>query len=483
MLSERGCEMNYIPTIGLEIHSQLATKTKIFCGCSTEFGGEPNSHGCPVCLGMPGVLPVLNKQAIELAMRLGLRTNGKIQERSYFARKNYFYPDLPKGYQISMFEFPLIKGGHFDIELQYGTKTIRINRIHLEEDAGKLIHEEEHTESYFDVNRCGVPLIEIVTEPDFETMDEISHFLNRLKDILIFSGVSNGNMEQGNIRVDANISIRPLGTTTLGTRTEIKNMNSFVNVVAAVSHEIERQTDILENGGRIKQETLLYDSVNDIVLPMRSKEEAHDYRYFPEPDLVPIIIDEKWIENVRKNLPELREEMRTRFETEYNIPVYDAEVLTTLPSLAGYYEDVVKAGADPKKASNWIMGEVLRILSELQTNIDDFIITPSMLASLIGMVEKGKISGSMAKTVFDEMAVTGTGPEKIVEQKGLGQISGKDALIGFAKEVLDANPNEVARYKSGKKQLLGFFVGQAMKLSKGKGNPAELNSIFEDLLK
>jgi aspartyl-tRNA(Asn)/glutamyl-tRNA(Gln) amidotransferase subunit B len=468
--------------MGLEIHSQLATKTKIFCGCSTEFGGEPNTHSCPVCLGMPGVLPVLNRQVIELAMRLALRTGGEIKHRSYFARKNYFYPDLPKGYQISMFEFPLIKGGHLNVETTAGVKKIRINRIHLEEDAGKLIHEEGHFESYFDVNRCGVPLIEIVTEPDFETMDEISFFLNNLKEILIFSGVSNGNMEQGNIRVDANISVRPVGTTELGTRTEIKNMNSFVNVVAAVTTEISRQIDILDGGGRIHQETLLYDSVKDVVIPMRSKEEAHDYRYFPEPDLVPIIVDEDWIERIRASLPELRDEMRERFIIDYGIPAYDAEIMTTSPAIAAYFEDTIKLGADPKKASNWIMGEVLRILSEIQTDITNFRVTPQNLVSLIALVDKKTISGTMAKTVFDEMSQTGEEPLKIVEHRGLVQISDKNSLKEIASQIISESPKEVEKYKAGKTQLLGFFVGQAMKLSKGKANPGELNTIFEDLL-
>lgn len=474
--------MKYIPTIGLEIHSQLATSTKIFCGCSTKFGGEPNTHSCPVCLGMPGVLPVLNRHVVELAMRLALLIDGKIQKRSNFARKNYFYPDLPKGYQISMFEFPLIRGGHLDIETPNGGKKIQINRIHLEEDAGKLIHEEGHIKSYFDVNRCGVPLVEIVTEPDFETTDEISRFLNKLKEILVFSGVSKGNMEQGNIRVDTNISVRPEGQKELGTRTEIKNMNSFVNVVSAVTHEIDRQIDILESGGSIIQETLLYDAVHNTISTMRTKEDAHDYRYFSEPDLVPVIIDDEWIEKVKNELPELREEMLARFERKYHIPAYDAEILTASPSTAAYYEEVVDSGADPKKASNWVMGEVSRILNETKIEIDEFIVKPSMLASLLKIINKGTISGSIGKTVFDEMAVTGNDPEKIVEQKGLTQISDKGELEKIAREVIESYPDEVAKFKSGKKQILGFFVGQVMKMTQGKANPKEINAIFQELL-
>ena len=474
--------MKYIPAVGLEIHSQLASRTKIFCGCTTEFGGEPNTHSCPVCLGMPGVLPVLNRSVVELAMRLAIRIGGEIQKRSYFARKNYFYPDLPKGYQISMYEFPLIRGGSIELETPSGTKTIEINRIHLEEDAGKLIHEEVNAESYFDVNRCGVPLIEIVTEPDFKTTEEISPFLSKLKDILIFSGVSNGNMEQGNIRVDANTSVRPEGQKELGTRTEIKNMNSFANVISAISREIERQIDILESGGNIIQETLLFDAIHDTLSSMRSKEEAHDYRYFPEPDLVPLIVDEKWIEKVKNELPESREEILTRFEHNYNIPPYDNEILTTSPAIAAYYEEVVNSGADPKKASNWVMGEVLRILNETRIEIEEFKVKPSMLASLLNIIDRGTISNSIGKTVFDEMAATGDDPGNIIEQKSLTQISDKGELEKIAREVIQSYPAEVAKYKSGKKQLLSFFVGQVMKITKGKANPKEVNAIFQEFL-
>ena len=474
--------MRYIPTIGLEIHSQLATNTKIFCGCSTEFGSAPNTHSCPVCLALPGVLPVLNRQAIELAMRLALRVNGEIQKKSYFARKNYFYPDLPKGYQISMYEYPLIRGGHIDVETPTGGKTIRLNRIHLEEDAGKLIHEEGRFESYFDVNRCGVPLVEIVTEPDFESVDEISQFLNKLKEILIFSGVSRGNMEQGNIRVDVNTSVRPEGSSELGTRTEIKNMNSFANVVSAISHEIDRQIDLLESGGQIIQETLLYDPVQDTVSAMRSKEDAHDYRYFPEPDLVPVIVEDDWVERVKEKLPELREEILARFKHLYHLPEYDAKILCTSPAIAWYYEEVVASGAEPKKASNWIMGEVLRILNETQTDIKEFKVKPSMLASLLTIIDEGTISGSMGKTVFDEMAFTGNDPETVIKQKGLTQISDKSELEKYAREVIESNPEEAKKFKSGKKQLLGFFVGQVMKMTKGKANPREVNAIIQELL-
>ena len=474
--------MNYIPSIGLEIHSQLATKTKIFCGCSTEFGSEPNTHCCPVCLGMPGVLPVLNRRVIELAVRMALLTGGEIQKTSYFARKNYFYPDLPKGYQISMFEFPLIRGGQVDIETDNGGKTIHINRIHLEEDAGKLIHVESHSESYFDVNRCGVPLIEIVTEPDLETPDEISRFLNILKELLIFSGASRGNMEQGNIRVDANISIRPEGQKELGTRTEIKNMNSFVNAVNATKHEINRQIEIVESGGKVIQETLLYDAVHGEIASMRSKEEAHDYRYFPEPDLVPVFVEEEWINLIKKDLPELRSDMLARFESEYGIPSYDVDILTTSPDIAAYYEDVIHAGADPKKASNWVMGEVLRVLNEKQIDISDFSVKPKMLAYLLEMVDKGAISGSMAKTVFDEMESTGKTADIIVQEKELTQISDKSELQQTALRVIEKHPDEAAKYKSGKTQLLGFFVGQVMKATRGKANPKEVNTIIRELL-
>ncbi len=474
--------MRYIPTFGLEIHSQLATKTKIFCGCSTEFGNDSNSQSCEVCLGMPGVLPVLNRRAVELAVRMALYTGGEVQKRSSFARKNYFYPDLPKGYQISMFEQPLIRGGKVVLDTSRGPKTIRLNRIHLEEDAGKLIHVEGGAESFFDANRCGVPLIEIVTEPDFETEEEVSLFLNILKEMLIFAHASNGNMEQGNIRVDTNISIRPEGQTELGTRTEIKNMNSFVNVAAAIRLEIDRQTDILERGGKIVQETLLYDAVKNTVSAMRSKEEAHDYRYFPEPDLVPVVMDDEWIARIRAELPELRPVMRARFEREYGIPEYDADILTATPDIAAYYEDTIRAGADPKKASNWIMGEVMRILNDTQTDIRDFKTGPAMLAALLGMVADGVVSGSMAKTVFDEMAATGKDPNVIVEEKGLRQISDSGALRDAARAVVEANPSEVERYRAGKVQLIGFFVGEVMKATKGKANPKEVNAILREFL-
>jgi aspartyl-tRNA(Asn)/glutamyl-tRNA(Gln) amidotransferase subunit B len=474
--------MTYLPTVGLEIHSQLATDTKIFCGCSTRFGNDPNTQSCQVCLGMPGVLPVLNRRAVELAIRMALYTGGEVQRVSFFARKNYFYPDLPKGYQISMFERPLIRGGRVVLDTSQGPKTIRLNRIHLEEDAGKLVHMEGRTESCFDANRCGVPLIEIVTEPDFETLEEVTLFLNTLKETLIFAHASPGNMEEGNIRVDTNISIRPEGRKELGTRTEIKNMNSFLNVIAAIKLEVERQTAILDRGGNVVLETLLYDPEQNTVSAMRSKEEAHDYRYFPEPDLVPVVVDDDWIARIRAELPELRADMRARFERSFGIPPYDAEILTATPDIAAYYEDVIRAGADPKKASNWIMGEVLRILNETRTDIRDFRATPSMLASLLGMVGRGVISGSMAKTVFDEMAATGKDPGAIVEVKGLGQISDAGPLREAAERVINANPAEVARYRAGKTQLLGFFVGEVMKATKGKANPGEVNAILREML-
>lgn len=474
--------MRYITTIGLEIHSQLATDTKIFCGCSTGFGAESNTHTCPVCLGMPGVLPVLNRRAVELAIRMALHTGGEVQPRSYFARKNYFYPDLPKGYQISMYEFPLIRGGGMTLSTSRGEKTIRINRIHLEEDAGKLIHGEGRADSLFDANRCGVPLIEIVTEPDFETVEEVTLFLTRLKEMLVFSRASHCNMEQGNLRADVNISIRPEGQKELGTRTEIKNMNSFASVAAAIRHEVERQIELVERGGTVVQETLLYDPDNDTVAAMRSKEEAHDYRYFPEPDLVPVVVDEEWIGRIRAELPELREDMRVRFERDYGLPAYDAEILTATPETAAWYEEVIAAGADPKKASNWVMGEVLRLLNETGTEFNALKVKPDMLASLLKLVGEGIISGSMAKAVFDEMAAFGKAPEVIVEEKGLRQISDTGELRGIAAKVVEDHPDEAAKYRAGKTQLMGFFVGEIMKATKGKANPKEVNTIMRELL-
>ena len=474
--------MKYIPTMGLEVHSQLATDTKIFCGCPTKFGGDPNSHSCPVCLGMPGVLPVLNERAIELAIRMALLTNGAPQKRSYFARKNYFYPDLPKGYQISMFEFPVIQGGTVELDTKLGPKTIRLNRIHLEEDAGKLIHSEGRAESYFDVNRCGVPLIEIVTEPDFDTLEEVQLFLEMLRDMLVFSGASRGNMFQGNIRVDANISIRPEGTTELGTRTEIKNMNSFENAVAAIQVEIDRQIDVVSNGGRIVQETLLYDADKKRLSSMRSKEEAHDYRYFPEPDLVPVVIDDEMVARIKAALPEMRGELRGRFERDYSIPAYDADIISSSPQIARYYEAVVAGGADAKKASNWVMGEVMRVLNEEQIDISEFKVTPEKLASLLALIEKGTISGSIAKTVFEEMLVSDSDPDAIVKDKGLVQISDKGELEIIVADVIASNTNEVEKFRAGNPKLMAFFVGQVMKATRGKANPREVNEILKEQL-
>ncbi len=474
--------MKYVPTIGLEIHAQLATDSKIFCGCSTEFGSEPNTHSCPVCLGMPGSLPVLNKRVVELAVRMALLTGGEVQPRSLFARKNYFYPDLPKGYQISMYEFPLIKGGSVPVSVPGGEKRIRLNRIHLEEDAGKLIHDPQRDESLFDVNRCGVPLIEIVTEPDFETIDEMSQFLAILREMLVFSGASHGNMYKGNIRVDANISIRPEGSPTLGTRTEIKNMNSFVNVVNAVRKEIARQKELVAAGGAVVLETLLYDADTDTLASMRSKEEAHDYRYFPEPDLVPVVVTREWLDRIRAELSELRHVMRERFVEAYGITHYDADVLTGTPALARYFEDVVRAGADPKKAANWIMGEILRVMNERQCDIGDLPISPEHLAGLLRMVDEGAISGSIAKSVFEEMLAVGGDPRTIVAERGLTQISDTGELTAIARGIVEAHPDEAAKYREGKTKLMGFFVGQLMKETQGKANPQEANAIFKDLL-
>jgi aspartyl-tRNA(Asn)/glutamyl-tRNA(Gln) amidotransferase subunit B len=431
---------------------------------------------------MPGVLPVLNRRAIELAMRMALRTGGEIQEYSLFARKNYFYPDLPKGYQISMYEYPLIKGGFIEVDTDNGKRNIRLNRIHLEEDAGKLIHVEGDTESYFDVNRCGVPLIEIVTEPDFETLDEVSQFLTKLREMIVFSDVSIGDMSHGNLRVDANISIRPVGQKELGIRTEIKNMNSFVNAIAAMGAEIDRQTALVEDGGTVMQETLLYDADRGTLSSMRSKEEAHDYRYFPEPDLVPVMVDEKWVEKVRSELPELRDEKKTRFVSDYGLPEYDADILTVSPEMSRYFEETVAAGADSKAASNWIMGEVMRKLNETQSTLEEFKISSANLAKLLSLIDNNTISGSIAKTVFEEMAETGGGPEAIVEAKGLRQISDSGELESIVRKIVDSHPDEVQRYREGHTKLLGFFVGQAMKETKGKANPKEVNRIIMEML-
>ena len=481
--------VEYEPVIGLEVHAQLATKSKIFCGCSAAFGAAPNTHGCPVCLGMPGALPVLNRRAVDLAMRIALSVGCAVQPRSRFLRKNYFYPDLPKGYQISQYqsqdEMPLATGGGVEIERDGVRKTIRLVRIHMEEDAGKQIHDEAFVardESLFDVNRCGVPLIEVVSEPDLASPEEAYLFVTKLRQILVYTEVSAGNMEEGNVRIDANVSVRPRGTRALGTKVEIKNLNSFRHTQRALEVEIARQVEVLEGGGRVEQETLLFDAEAGVVSPMRSKEESHDYRYFPEPDLVPIEVDAAWIERVRAEIPELPEAKRERLVRSYGIPLNAAEVLTLDRGVADYFEAVVKAGADARQAANWVTGDVLRELNARQAGIADFPVRAGQLAEMIRLVEAGTISGKIARTVFEEMAKTGKDARKIVSERGLTQISDAGALGASVEQVIAAHPKEAERYRGGEQKLLAFFVGQVMKATRGKANPGMVNEMLKERL-
>ncbi|MDL1955755.1 MAG: Asp-tRNA(Asn)/Glu-tRNA(Gln) amidotransferase subunit GatB [Candidatus Desulfofervidus auxilii] len=474
--------MKYEAIIGLEVHAQLLTESKIFCACSTEFGSPPNTHVCPICLGMPGVLPVLNKRVVEFALKMALATHCRINRYSVFARKNYFYPDLPKGYQISQYEHPLAEDGWVEIEVNGKKKRIGLIRIHMEEDAGKLIHDPIRPISYVDFNRTGVPLIEIVSKPDIRTPEEAVAYLKKLRNILRYLGICDGNMEEGSFRCDANVSVRPFGSESFGVKTELKNMNSFKHVQRALAYEIERQITILEQGGEIVQETRLWDETKGVTRSMRGKEEAHDYRYFPDPDLVPIIIEESWIKEIEKALPELPDAKKERFMKEYGLPPYDAEVLTSAKELADYFESVVKENVNPKMASNWIMSELLGKLHQDKKDITQCPVSPKHMAELIQLIEKGTISGKIGKAVFEEMYNTGKSPQKIVEEKGLMQITDENILRKLAEEIIAANPKQVEMYRAGKEKILGFFIGEMMKKTKGRANPQLANRIFKELL-
>ena len=474
--------MNYKPVIGLEVHAQLLTKTKIFCGCSTRFGQEPNSNTCPICLGMPGVLPVLNKKVVEYAMKMAVATHCRINRTSTWARKNYFYPDLPKGYQITQFDHPIAEAGYVDIETDGAKKRIGITRIHMEEDAGKSIHDDLSGSSYVDLNRAAVPLIEIVSEPDMRTPEEAAQYLRRVHEILVYLEICDGNMEEGSFRCDANISLRPEGQEAFGIRSELKNMNSFNNVQHALEYEILRQRAVLERGDQVVQETRLWDASQGLTHSMRGKEEAHDYRYFPEPDLVPIVISDAWEEEIRGSLPELPMEKRTRFISTYNIPPYDAGVLTASRALADYYEEVVRLCKSPKIASNWVMGDFLAYLNEAKLEIEESPIPPAALAELIGIIGDGTISGKIAKEVFEEMWQSGKQPKEIVEEKGLVQITDTGELEKIVEGVLEANQKQLEQYRAGKDQLFGFFVGQTMKATGGKANPKIVNELLKKKL-
>jgi len=474
--------VSYEAVIGLEVHAQMRTDSKIFCGCSTEFGAGPNSQTCPVCIGMPGVLPVLNRRALEFAIRTGLATNCGISRHSRFARKNYFYPDLPKGYQISQYELPICEHGWIEIDAEGGKKRVGITRIHMEEDAGKNIHEEKGPYSFVDLNRTGVPLMEIVSEPDMSTPAEAAEYMKKLRTILRYLGVCDGNMEQGSLRCDANVSVRPVGQKELGVKVEVKNINSFKFVERALAYEIKRQLKAVEDGTPIVQETRLWDSDKEFTASMRSKEEAHDYRYFPDPDLVPLAVPEKWIEEIRASLPELPDARRERFIGEHGLSEQDASMLTEERAMADWFEDAVKAGAAPKAAANWIMTELLKLLNQDGKSIEESPLKPAQLAGMLKLVDEGTISGKIAKTVFSEMYSSGKDADAIVKEKGLVQISDTGELEKAVDEVIASSPDEVARFKGGDQKLMGFFVGQIMKATKGKANPKLVNELLRKKL-
>jgi aspartyl-tRNA(Asn)/glutamyl-tRNA(Gln) amidotransferase subunit B len=475
--------MEYEAVIGLEVHAQLLTQSKIFCGCSAAFGSAPNTHTCPICTGMPGSLPVLNRKAVEFAIKLALATASRVAPVSLFARKNYFYPDLPKGYQISQYELPLAVKGSVEIALAAGEKkTVGITRIHMEEDAGKLFHDETKPFSYVDFNRTGVPLLEIVSEPDLRTPQEAADYLRQLRAMLQYLEICDGNMEEGSFRCDANVSIRPAGEETLGTRAEVKNMNSFRHVERALTYEIERQKKVIQGGSEVIQETRLWNPVKGITEAMRGKEEAHDYRYFPDPDLVPLTIGQEWVEEIRAGLPELPLQKKARFIQSYQIPEYDAGVITQSKVLADYYEECVRLFPEPKQVSNWIMGDLLRLLKEDDKEVEECPLSPRQLTEMLMLIKDGTISGKIAKTVFEEMYKTGKTAKEIVAEQGLVQITDAEDVTRIVEEVLKNHPKEMAEYKSGKEKLFGFFVGQVMKATQGKANPQLVNDILKRLL-
>ena len=472
----------YETVIGLEVHVELATKTKIFCGCSTAFGGAPNTHTCPVCTGMPGSLPVLNKQVVEYAVAVGLATNCQITQYCKFDRKNYFYPDNPQNYQISQLYLPICRNGHVDIETEQGTKSIGIHEIHMEEDAGKLIHDEWEDCSLVDYNRSGVPLIEIVSEPDMRSAQEVIAYLEKLRMTVQYLGASDCKLNEGSMRADVNLSVREVGAKEFGTRTEMKNLNSFKAITHAIEGERERQIELLESGKEVVQETRRWDDAKEYSYAMRSKEDAQDYRYFPDPDLVPVYISDEWLEQIRLRQPEFREAKMARYKEEFDIPEYDIGIITDSKHMADLFEETVAICKQPKKVSNWLMGETLRLLKEKNMDPEDIRFAPGNLAKLIGLVDAKAINSSVAKEVFEVMFEEDVDPEKYVEEKGLKTVNDEGALRKTIKEIIAANPQSVEDYHNGKDRAIGFLVGQTMKAMKGKADPAMVNQILKELL-
>ena len=475
---------DYEIVMGLEVHSELSTKTKIFCSCPTEFGGEPNTHCCPVCMAMPGTLPVLNEKVVEYAVKAGIATNCEIAKVSKNDRKNYFYPDLPKAYQISQFDMPLCKNGHIDIETEEGMKEIRIERIHIEEDAGKLNHDEYGRGSFVDLNRAGVPLIEIVSKPDLRSKEEVESYLRKLKSILEYIEVSDCKMQEGSLRADVNVSVRKKGSDKLGTRTEMKNMNSFKSILRAIEYEANRQIDVLENGGEVEQESLRWDDIAGKTFTMRDKENAQDYRYFPDPDLVAIHISNEYVDNIRKNLPELPDSRKKRYMEEYKLPEYDAKLITASKYLSNLLEHAVAICHNPKTVSNFIMTDITKELNERELEPEEIPFTAEQLGELVSLIDAGTISSSISKKVLVELFEHPESPKVIIEKKGWVQISDENAIKEVVLKVLAENEKSVADYKAGKDRALGYLVGQAMKATKGKANPGMLNKMFlEELSK
>jgi aspartyl-tRNA(Asn)/glutamyl-tRNA(Gln) amidotransferase subunit B len=478
--------MNYESVIGLEVHAQLLTQSKIFCGCSTKFGQAPNHSACPICAGFPGVLPVLNRKVVEFAIRAGLATHCEIAISSRLARKNYFYPDLPKGYQISQYELPICTNGYIDVGINGGVKRIRLTRIHIEEDAGKNIHDLQSDASLVDLNRAGVPLLEIVSEPDIRSAEEAGSYLRVLRAILQYLRICDGNMEEGSFRCDANVSVRPEGTTALGTKVELKNLNSFKAVEKAIEFEIRRHIETISNGDRLMQETRLWDPDREETRSMRTKEFAHDYRYFPDPDLLPVVIEDEWIGKIRASLPELPDIRKARFMFQYEIPAYHAELLTSRKDIADYFESALRTHGNAKSIANWITGDLFRLLKERKLDeklyITEWPVQADNLAAMVALIDQGKISGKIAKAVFETMSDSGRSPQEIVAEKGLEQVSDSESIEKAIDQVLAAHPKQVAEYEAGNEKIFGFLVGQIMKATLGKANPQKANEILKQKL-